>query len=258
MNSVQRVWRKAASALVVLAGLAGGQVSAQWGDVKGQIVLDGAIPKTKIIVEKGKSQKDPEVCAATGDILSEALVVDPASKGIANVFVYIKKAPKIHPDLAKSKDAEVTFDQKGCQFLPHTLLVRTDQVVKVLSGDGVAHNTHTHPLRGMQFNSAIKANDRTGIPVTCKVAESLPTEVTCDYHPWMRAYWLVLDHPYAAVTDKDGKFTIGKLPAGKHEFVVWQESVGYIERKLVVEVKDKGTTEVPVIKAPLAKFKLPG
>ena len=36
----------------------------------------------------------------------------------------------------------------------------------------------------------------------------------CDIHPWMSAWVGVLDHPYFAVTDAEGKFEIENLPAG--------------------------------------------
>ncbi len=42
----------------------------------------------------------------------------------------------------------------------------------------------------------------------------------------MKAYWLVLDHPYFAVTDENGNFEIKNAPAGTQKVVVWQESVG--------------------------------
>ncbi|MEZ6125260.1 MAG: hypothetical protein R3C49_19095 [Planctomycetaceae bacterium] len=59
----------------------------------------------------------------------------------------------------------------------------------------------------------------------------------CDFHPWMMAYWLVLDHPYAAATDAEGNFTISNLPVGEHEFRIWHERAGYIDRKFMVNVK---------------------
>ena len=34
---------------------------------------------------------------------------------------------------------------------------------------------------------------------------------------------LVSDHPYFAVTDKSGNFTIKDIPAGTYEVVCWQE-----------------------------------
>jgi hypothetical protein len=71
----------------------------------------------------------------------------------------------------------------------------------------------------------------------------------------MKAHWLILDHPYAAITDADGKFTIKDLPAGDHEVVVWHEGPGYIERKLKVKITAGKTTDLGVVKVPAAKMK---
>ncbi len=74
----------------------------------------------------------------------------------------------------------------------------------------------------------------------------------------MRAYWVVVDHPYATVTDKDGNFEIKDLPAGEHEFKVWHEKPGYLvknakdpKKGLLVTIKSGETFEVPEIKIPL-------
>lgn len=227
------------------------------GEVTGQIVLDGDAAEAALLVKKGDAAaKDSAVCAAA-DVPSEAIVVDPKSKGLANVFVYLARAPKGMPaSMKKSETKEVVFDQKGCRFLPHALFVRTDQTVMVKSDDAISHNTHTFAVRNPRnYNTAINPNERKGIPMTFTAPERLPTEVKCDIHPWMKAYWLILDHPYAAVTDAEGKFTIKGLPAGKHEFIIWQESAGYVDRKFTVTVKAGGTTEAPVVKVAASKLK---
>ena len=65
-----------------------------YGTVTGQFVLEGAIPELKPFVAKGDSSvKDGAVCGKEG-VPDESLVVDPATKGIANVFVYMPKAPR--------------------------------------------------------------------------------------------------------------------------------------------------------------------
>lgn len=226
---------------------------AQWGSIKGKIVLDGDVPEPKIVFEKGANVKDKEVCAKE-DFVSDELVIDSETKGIKNIFIYLRRAPKVHPDLKESAEKEVVFDQKGCRFVPHTLLVRTDQVVKVKSADPVAHNTHTFTLRNTPVNILIKPNEREGIPITLRSGESLPMQVKCDLHPHMLAYWLILDHPYAAVTGKDGSFEIKNLPAGKHEFRVWHEKVGYVEKSYAVTVEDGKVTELEPLKVPVSKF----
>ena len=104
------------------------------------------------------------------------------------------------------------------------------------------------------MNLLLPANDRTGMQVKNKGAEKLPIEVQCNIHNWMKAYWLILDHPYASISDENGKFTIADLPVGEHEFAVWQEKTGYIERKFKVTVVAGETTDVGVIKVPATKF----
>jgi hypothetical protein len=84
--------------------------------------------------------------------------------------------------------------------------------------------------------------------VPFKTGESLPAEIRCDIHPWMKGYWMIVDHPYAAVTAADGSFSIPKLPAGMHEFRVWHEGPGYIEKSLKVKVANGKVSEVAVIK----------
>ena len=83
---------------------------------------------------------------------------------------------------------------------------------------------------------------------TYRKAESVPLSIKCDYHTWMKAYQLPVDHPYAAVTDENGAFTIPDLPPGKHSFVVWHEAAdgGFVERKFAVEIKSGETTEMQI------------
>jgi len=239
----------AATALMPAAG------AAEYGNIEGQFVLDGEIPKLNPKVKKGDpTAKDPTVCAAA-DVPDEILVVDPATKGIANIAVYLRKAPADMPaDLKASSAKEVEFDQKGCQFSPHMIIVRTDQSVRCVSSDAVAHNLRTSPLSNNGINFTVPASDKKGTAVAMPKPENLPVRVQCDIHQWMAGFWVVTDNPYAAVTDKEGKFKIEKLPVGKYEFVVWQEDAGYINRKYAVEVK-AGDNKLAVEKVPLAKFK---
>lgn len=227
---------------------------AQWGHVAGQFVFDGDVPQLPLLVKQGDAAvKDAAVCSA-GAVPDESLVVNSQNKGIANVFVFLRKADKIHPDLKASQDKEVRFDQKDCRFLPHALIVRTDQVVVCLSDDGVPHNTHTFPQRNTGDNLVIQPKDRKGIAVRVKVAEATPFDVRCDIHSWMSAKWLVIDHPYAALTDADGKFKIEKLPIGQHKFRVWHERAGFIEREWAVDVKE-GTNTIAPVKLTAEKLK---
>lgn len=227
---------------------------AQWGNIKGKVVVEGDIKSLPLLVKKGDaSVKDAAVCAAE-DVPDESVVFDAESKGLANVVVYLRRTPsQIHPDLKKSAEPIVLYDQVHCRFMPHVTIVRTDQKLKIVSGDAIAHNTRASPIRNTAFNIIIKPQDRMGIEVPFKVAENLPIEIKCDIHPWMSGYVMVVDHPYATVTGKDGTFEIQNLPTGEHEFRIWQERVGYLgltatEKSVKVKVETGKTIEIPTIK----------
>lgn len=218
--------------------------AAGFGNLKGKVFFDGNFVPLPNIFEKGGATKDPAVCGAEA-IPNESILVKDG--GLANVFIYLEKAPKG----AKSADADskVFFDQKNCIFLPHSMLVRTKQTVFVQNDDAAAHNTHTNPQKNAGFNSVVSPNDRVGVPLVYTQAEKQPLSVVCDIHAWMQAYHLPLDHSFAAISNSDGTFEIKDLPAGKHEFKVWHEVGKMLEKSLVVTIKP-GENEIKINVAP--------
>jgi hypothetical protein len=194
-----------------------------WGTLKGKITLKGDAPKPKVLAEKGKAAKDPEVCAKDAPILSERLVVDADSKGVKNVFVYIPKPTAVNEEAKSSvHSGQIVFDQEKCTFIPHALATMTGVKVELKNSDSINHNTHSR-LRQNEFNPLMSRGQT--IPLSELNPERSPGEITCDIHPWMRAYWMVLDNPYFAVTDDKGNFEIKNVPAGTQKVVVWHEAV---------------------------------
>lgn len=214
------------------------------GTFTGRVVLKGTAPTLAPIFVAGADIKDKEVCSAV-DVPDERLVVS-ADGGVQNVFVFMKKAPKGAPQLDTA--TEIYFDQKNCRFIPHCMIVPVGATLKVLSDDPVAHNTHTNPARNNGVSSLVDGNDREGKLKLVYTSAENPFSVTCDFHSWMKAYHMPLDHPYGAVTDETGRFEIKDVPAGEHEFVVWHESASgnFVERKLKVKVSAGQTTDLEI------------
>ena len=224
-----------------------------WGSIRGQIVVEGEIPERPLLIARGAGIKDTAVCAAE-DHYAEDMIIDKESKGLANVFVYLAKKPKnIHPDLIEVSDKPVSFEIVGCQFKPHALFCRAGGQIEVKGTDTIAHNHHLYPLKNSSSCSLVSPGGGTDL-YRPQVAESLPFTVRCDFHTWMSGYWLIVDHPYAALTDKDGKFSINNLPAGDHEFKIWHERVGYVERKHKVTVSAGDPVELPVMKLDITRL----
>ncbi len=201
------------------------------GTLRGKVEFAGPFTPLPPLYLKGSDVKDKDVCAAVEAPNETILVKD---GGLANVFIYLKKAPKATSPVPGES---LIFDQKACVFKPHAMIARVGQTVKILNSDGVAHNTHTYGKKTVQFNSVVGENNAIGVPMEYKQAEQEPIKVGCDIHPWMNAYHLPIDHPYAVVSGEDGKFEIKDLPSGKHEFKVWHEAAGLLEKGLIVTIK---------------------
>ena len=60
-------------------------------------------------------------------------------------------------------------------------------------------------------------------------------DVKSDRYPWSRAWIRVFDHPYFAVTNRDGIFTIDSVPPGEYTLKMWEPRLGVRERKVHVD-----------------------
>lgn len=200
-----------------------------YGTIKGRLVWGGAeMPKPKIEQAKGKATKDPEVCAKDSPILSQELVVDPKTKGVAHGFAYLVRPKGSNPEqLAHllKQHPKVEVDQKNCEFIPHCTAMNKGQALIFKSSDPASHNVRYAGFNNNAFNTTIPPNASVERKL---VAERLPIPVACDIHPWMKAYVMVFDHPFFAVTKDDGSFEIKGVPAGAQKIVLWQEKVGFV------------------------------
>lgn len=172
------------------------------------------------------------ICGPDG-VIDESLVINRENRGIANVFVYMQDAPDSidHIDFLGEP---VTYQQKVCQFIPHAMFLPVGSKINAINSDVLAHNIHTYPIRNEPVNILLNAKDTKGVHLHYPESEILPHKIGCDLHPWMTAWHLVLDHPYAAVTNENGEFAITHLPPGEHKFRIWQERVGYLEKDYMV------------------------
>ena len=119
------------------------------------------------------------------------------------------------------------MDNHNCRFTPRMMAVRTGQVFEFKNSDPIAHNAAVYARRNSPFSEIIAINQ----PLQKKFAkfETLPVRVDCSIHPWMKAWLVVSEHPYVAVSSEDGSFEIADIPAGEWKFRFWHERPGYLK-----------------------------
>jgi len=200
---------------------------ADGGTISGTVKYGGTPPTPK----KVEVTKDKDVCGLKPHF-EEDLEVD-SSGGIANAVVILKDAK------GTSKPGEVTFDQKGCDYVPHVLAFPAGSTVDIVNSDGILHNIHTYSTKNPSFNMAQPKFKKV---IKQKVDQPEVIRVTCDAHGWMHGWWYVTGTPYYAVTDDKGSFTIKDVPPGNYTIEVWQEKLGTDDEKVDVKAGQTATS----------------
>jgi hypothetical protein len=222
------------------------------GTLKGKVTFKGTKPDVtqinkELLAQMEKTDKAHCVEGASeAEITQQTWRISPDG-GLANVVVWITPTEKnqfFKVDLTKKTWPEqVVLDQPHCAFVPHVAVLfpqyfdpakkkleKTGQTFLVKNSAKTNHNTNT----GAE-NKIIQSGGQEQFPFPDL---NKATPVKCNIHPWMNGYLWAFDHPYAAVTDKDGNFEIKNVPVGATvRLKAWHEEVGNIPSKDGVEIK---------------------
>jgi len=209
------------------------------GDITGKITLKGTPkPEVDIPLTPSCGKINPNKVTTRHFVVGK-------DGGLANVFVYLKDA-KAAPATGESP----TLDQAGCMYDPYVLGVVTGQKFKIKNSDSELHNVHATPKINKEFNF--------GQPIKDQVSErsfdqaEVLVRMKCDVHPWMFAYMGVVDHPFFAVSDKEGNFKIAGVPDGKYTIVAYHLKTHGANAGVTQMIDVKGsakqdfTVEIPV------------
>ena len=202
------------------------------GSIKGTVQFAGGTVEQKRV----SVTIDHHVCGKDKD--PETLVLS-AQKGVRNAVVWIDAPPQAKVD---APPAPAQVDQQQCVFTPRVVLVPVGRKVEFLNSDRLLHNIHTLSRENTRYNRT-QPKGRT-IPLTFAKPEIV--EVVCDLHPWMRAWVVVMDHPFYAVTGADGDFLIRDVPPGSYKLRVWQEALGTTTKDITIGPDDLSGVTVPI------------
>lgn len=194
------------------------------GTLSGKVKLSGPASAAKKIT----MSKDQDVC---GKEKTAQDVVASKDGGIQNAIVRIVNIDK-GKKMALPKQA---LDQKGCEYTPHIVLVPKGAPLDILNSDGILHNIHTFAAKNPSFNKAMPKFKKQMTVEGSNFSEVETIEVRCDAHEWMHGWLQIVEHPYYAVTDASGAFSLAEVPPGKYTVEVWHEKLGKATKEITVE-----------------------
>jgi plastocyanin len=197
----------------------------------GRVILDGTPPPAEVIRLDG----DPKCAAlAQGEERRTEYVVVGPQNSLQNAFVYVKDGvpARLYPVPAQP----VVLDQQSCRYVPRVLGIQVGQQLTIRNSDPLLHNVRAEAQINQPFD--------VGTPIQkMEVKRTFSTRevmvpVKCNVHGWMNAYIGVLEHPFFAVTDDTGRFSIPQLPPGTYTIEVWHERLGTQLQQVTIAAKD--------------------
>src|SRR5437879_677150 len=219
--------------LLVVSALAS-LPAVQAGDISGTVTLKGTPPPEK---ENTLIKADATCGKLHTEPVTTHFYVVGANSGLGDVFVTLKG---ISGKSTGASAAPAVLDQKGCEYTPYIFAVQTNQKIVVKNSDPVLHNIH--PMPAAPGN---KEDNKAQMPNGPELTFVFPSpevflKFVCNVHPWMFAYACVVEHPYFAVTDKDGKYTIKNVPDGKYTMEVYHRKAAPTSAPVTAEVEVSG------------------
>ena len=151
---------------------------------------------------------------------------------------------------AGGNELKLTVRTKSCNFGPYTGVLASQNLIRLENNDTVKHVLHSYAVRGRKSSILRSVHNRDIFPesdieveFTVKhLKHSSVVAITCDRHDFMENRFHVVDNPYFSLSDREGRFTISKVPPGSYQLVVWHPVLG--EKRQEITVEPNGTIEM--------------
>ena len=129
-----------------------------------------------------------------------------------------------------------TLTNKHCRLEPRVQAMVVGGTLNVKNGDPAAHAVRFVQAELDSTLAVVRLTDAGQlVPRPRILAMQGRVEVRCDRHPWTRGWIVVFGHPYFAVTQRGGAFTLDSVPPGRYRLVAWHERFGTRERTVTVD-----------------------
>jgi len=193
------------------------------GSIVGEVKFTDAPPQLKPI----KVTKDQDYC---GETLPNEIYLIEANGGLKNVVVSLESAP---PGNQADAQKENFLYNDGCRYAPHVMAFQRGERLRVKSNDPKLHIPHGYLGARTVFNLSLPFKNTT-LDATSRIRQPGIMKIVCDTHAWMLGFVHVFDHPFFAVTNEQGAFSIPDLPPGNYVLKAWHEDAGIKSQEIAV------------------------
>lgn len=120
-------------------------------------------------------------------------------------------------DTTSSGGGRASMRQQGKSFVPGAIMVAKGARVEFPNNDPVFHNVFSDA----SGNSFDLGSYPQGESRTLTLTQVGQVDVLCNLHSFMRGYVFVAPNTHFVKVGSNGKFSLAKLPTGKHRIGVW-------------------------------------
>jgi hypothetical protein len=184
------------------------------GSLSGRVAWVGPAPADVVV----HGSMDPELCGADPSVPVLVLGARGGVLGSVVVVTGVASAPTEIPS------DPVVLSASNCSFAPHVLALHRGTRLRVENADPILHDARAIDGRGtVRFDLGLAT---LGASSELALDEPGILRVVDDAgHPGMLAWVHVVEHPYFAVTDAEGRFRIPSIPPGTYTVQMWHEGV---------------------------------
>ena len=207
----------------------------------GTIDFDGALPPDTVI-------ELPPDAAGCGQRITDHRVQRTGTK-IGGAVVWISDIRTGKP-LPMGRLFELA--NEDCMLTPQVQAVVAPATLNVVSGDVALHHDRIINVGTGELEGVAPFNDNGEVvPFDRILDKTEQLEITCDLHPWAKAWILVLDHPYFATSERSGAFSIDHVPPGTYRVKAWHPLLGVAEQSVTIAAGQGASVALKLAAVPI-------
>jgi hypothetical protein len=202
------------------------------GFITGRVILTAKAPRERTI------NLDPSSRQLKNAPTTTRFFVTSQDGGLADVFVVVTDGlpVRVWPGAEKPSVLHIS----GCFYEPYVSAVRAGQEIQIVNREAVLHNALVSPNKSKDYNFAIFPKETRSMRIP---EPELFVQVRCDVHPWEIGYINVVDHPYYAMTDADGRFKLPSLAPGKYKVKAYHRLCGELSQEVEIGIGEPSPIE---------------